>query len=260
MARRRKAGFEALDAILNARDLGLVDDRNASARGSERGAQQFRRLRAALHVIARDVRDDFALLRAVRDVGREDGHVRVVRLDDRATDRLRIVRREHDRGDLLRNEIFDLTLLLRIVATRIDDDDGVPVFRGLRLHAGFHIFIELRFAILDGDADRFRSARGRTRVARRGRRRGRCIGTPTARGERERERGGGDEACRNEQRGTSAAVHASRGWGSPASARERSATISSARSMPTEIRTVPSPTPSARRTSPGSGRCELTAG
>ena len=51
----------------------------------------------------------------------------LVRLDDRAADRLRVVRREHDRRDLLRDEVLDLTLLLGVVARRVDDVDRVAV-------------------------------------------------------------------------------------------------------------------------------------
>ena len=113
---------------------------------------------------------DLSLPGRVRDIGGKHRDVRVVRLDDRAADRLRVIRRQYDRCNLLRDEVLDLTLLFGIVAARVDDRYAVAVLRRLRLHSRFHLFVELRFAILNGDADRFGALRRRgagRRIARR---------------------------------------------------------------------------------------------
>jgi len=154
--------LKSFDAILDASDFGLVDDRDApaSAQGlTDQGAG----LITSLHVVAGDVRDDLALLARTRDVRGKDWNARRVGLGDRAADRLRIVRRENDGVDTLRYKIFYLALLLGIVAAGIDDDERVAVFRGRGSHARFHVLVELRLTILNRDADRLVTRTGRAR-------------------------------------------------------------------------------------------------
>src|ERR1700681_4556600 len=166
--------FEALDAVLDRGDLGLVDDRDRADVARQRRAHQLAGLHAALYAVAGDMRHYLAVFVRARDVGREHGYVRLVRLDDRATDGLRVVRGEDDRGDLLRDEILDLTLLLGVVARCVDDGDRVADLGSLAFHAGFHVLVDLGLAVLDRDPDRLTPARARTRgragVGRRGRR------------------------------------------------------------------------------------------
>ncbi len=71
----RERLFEAFDAILDARDFGFVDDRDAAAL-TDGLANQLSGLKAALHVIAGDMRDDVALATRARDVGGEDREYR----------------------------------------------------------------------------------------------------------------------------------------------------------------------------------------
>ena len=126
-AELRERCLEAFHAILHAGDFRLVDDRDRAGL-PDRRADQLAGLGAALHVVAGDVRDDLALAARAGDVGGEDRNAGVVRLDDRAADRLRIVGRQHDRVDLFRDEVFDLALLLGVIAIGIDDDELVAVF------------------------------------------------------------------------------------------------------------------------------------
>ena len=115
---------------------------------------QLAGLEAALHVVAGDVRDDLALVARARDVGGKDRDVRVVRLDDRAADRLRIVRRQTIASTFF--EMKSSTWLCCLALSRFASTtiEVVAVFCGLRAHAGFHVLIELRFAILNRNADR----------------------------------------------------------------------------------------------------------
>jgi hypothetical protein len=97
--------------------------------------------------------------RRARDVRREHRDARLVRLDDRRADSFAVHRRQDDRIDLLADEVLDLRRLLIGVAIGIDERDRVAVFHGLGLHAGFHVLVELRFEVLNGDADDFRTGR-----------------------------------------------------------------------------------------------------
>ncbi len=193
LAAGRKSRPEAADPILDRGDRGLVDDRDRTDSARERSAHELARLSAALHVVARDVRDDLAVLGRAGDIGREHRDPGLVGLDDRAADRLRIVRGQDDRRDLLRDEILDLTLLFGIVARGVDDGDGVSVLGRFGLHSGLHVLVELRFSILHREPDRLAARRCRSacrgaRTARRcGGRGGRRVRRFGAAGENNRE-------------------------------------------------------------------------
>src|SRR5579872_827604 len=64
----RQRPLEAFDAILNARNLRLVDDRNGSGMIRQAGAHQFSGLLATLDVVARDMRHDGACFCRARNV------------------------------------------------------------------------------------------------------------------------------------------------------------------------------------------------
>src|SRR5579875_834659 len=245
--------FEALDAILHAGYFGLVDDRDRAGVIRQPGAHQLSRFRPALHVVARDVRDDGALLCGARDVCREDGDFCLVCLHDCAADGLRIIRRQDDGVGLLRDEVLDLGLLFGVVAAGIDDVERVAVFGRFALHAGDHRLVELRFHVLNRDVDRLSAAAGRRccTLTRRAGRAGARLIAPHGK-DRHREKDGDKPLFHYRGlRYTRAPPPAEM------SALSKSAMISRASSIPHDSRSVLSPTPSARRCSGVRTRCEL---
>ena len=155
----RRACLETFDAILHAGHLGLVDDRNRCRWFPTALQISLPAGISALHVVAGDVRDDFPLIARAGDVGGEDRNVRVVRFDDRAADCRGVVRRQDDGVDRLGDEVFDLALLLGVIAIGVDDDQRVAVLGRLRPAC--------RTPCLDRTAPRGSGSRRRSSYARR---------------------------------------------------------------------------------------------